>query len=90
MKSLIGYLGCGTIQFKGEDKVNFVVQKFSDLTEKILPFFEKHPIIGEKSKDFSDLCQVAELMKNKSHLTSEGLDKIRLIKSGMNRSREIQ
>jgi hypothetical protein len=45
--------------------------------EKIIPFFKKHNIIGEKSKDFADWCKVAELIKAKDHLTSSGLDEIR-------------
>jgi hypothetical protein len=37
--------------------------------------------------DFNDFCKIADFMKNKSHLTSEGLEQIRHIKSGMNRGR---
>ena len=33
----------------------------------------------------SDWCKVAELMKNKQHLTAEGLKQIKKIKAGMNR-----
>ena len=87
MRSLIEYLGCGNLQFKGENKVNFVIRKYSDLTDKIIPLFEKYPIKGEKLKDFRDFSQVAELMRTKSHLTLEGLEKIRKLKSGMNRQR---
>lgn len=87
MRSLIGYLGCGNIQRKGDAKVNFVVQKFSDVTEKIIPFFIKYPLIGEKSLNFADFSQGAELMKTKTHLTLEGLHKIRKLKSVMNRDR---
>jgi hypothetical protein len=37
--------------------------------------------------DYLDWCKVAELMKNKAHLTWEGLSKIRKIKAGMNKGR---
>jgi hypothetical protein len=37
--------------------------------------------------DYLDWCKVAELMKNKAHLTEEGLSKIRKIKAGMNKGR---
>jgi hypothetical protein len=33
--------------------------------------------------------KVIELMKNKAHLTKEGLEQIKLIKYGMNRGREF-
>jgi hypothetical protein len=65
------------------------VTKFSDLSKKILPFFFKYPIEGVKSKDLFDFCSVAELIKNKAHLTKEGLEAIRKIKKGMNKYRSL-
>jgi hypothetical protein len=59
------------------------------LTEKIIPFFVKYSIIGVKSLDFYDWCKVAELMKEKKHLTNEGLTQIRKIKAAMNTGRKI-
>jgi hypothetical protein len=53
----------------------------------IIPFFEKYPIQGEKSLDFSDFKKVGEMLKNKEHLTSEGFNKILKIKAGMNEER---
>jgi hypothetical protein len=92
MESLISYFECGRYN---EDSGQFIVTKFEDLTNIIIPFFGKYPILssggpegtGVKAKDFSDFCTVAELMKNKTHLTKEGLEKIRFIKSGMNTGR---
>lgn len=67
---------------------NFCVVKFSDIDEKILPFFDKYPLIGKKSKDSSDIRKVAEIMKVKGHLTAEGLEQILKIKKGMNTGRD--
>jgi hypothetical protein len=50
-------------------------------------FFQNYPLQGVKLLDFNDFCKIADFMKNKSHLTSEGLEQIRHIKSGMNRGR---
>jgi len=83
MEKLVSYLGCGYISERG-DIVDFHVTKFEDIINKIIPFFEKYPILGVKSENFKDFCKVAELMKNKEHLTEKGLEKIRLIKSNMN------
>lgn len=60
----------------------------SDLNNIIIPFFDEYKIIGVKSQDYQDFKQVAELMKAKAHLTSEGLDVIRKIKAGMNKARQ--
>lgn len=77
------YLDCGRIAVL-TDSVQWHVTKFSDITDKILPFFEKYHILGVKSQDFKDFCLVAEIMKDKRHLTSEGLEEIRKIKNRMN------
>jgi hypothetical protein len=74
--------------------VDFIVTKFEDLTTrgaKVIPFFQKYPVIGVKGLRqiyFADFCKVADLMKNKAHLTSEGFENIRIIKAGMNRGRK--
>ena len=88
LKSLIEYLGCGKIYLHKEG-VHFRVTKYSDLSDKIIPFFQKYSIIGIKALDFKDFCIAADMMKNKKHLTKEGLDVIHKIKTGMNRGREV-
>lgn len=60
-----------------------------DIENKIIPFFDKYPILGIKSLDFADFKSVAELVKNKEHLTAEGLSKIIQIAEGMNLSRNL-
>ena len=90
MKSLIKYLECGYINKAKTrpNEVNFIVTKFGDITQNIIPFFKKHPIQGVKALDFADWCKVAELMKNKQHLTVEGIKQIKKIKAGMNKGRK--
>jgi len=88
LKSFISYLGCGNYNKEfNRDVVKFVVTKFSDINIKIIPFFNKYPIFGLKSLDFSDFEKVAKLIENKVHLTAEGFEQIRQIKLGMNRGR---
>ena len=60
------------------------MERFSDITDKIIPFFDKYSIEGVKAFDFADFKRAAELMKNKAHLTEDGLEEIRKIKGGMN------
>jgi len=68
-----------------KDAVHLQVIKFKDILDIIIPFFEAYPIQGKKSFDFSDFKKVAELIKNKEHLTPEGFNKILEIKAGMNK-----
>lgn len=87
MRSLVDYLGCGNIYVDGT-VVDYKISKFNDITDKLLPFFQKYPIQGVKLLDYFDFISVIELIKNKVHLTEEGLEQIRKIKSGMNRGRQ--
>jgi hypothetical protein len=87
MGSIVKYLNCGTISSRG-DVVDFHVQKFSHIYENIIPFFTKYPVLGVKKENFEDFRKVAELVKEKAHLTEAGLEQIHKIKDGMNSQRE--
>ena len=87
IRSLVDYLGCGKVYVNGT-MVDYIVTKLTDITDKIVPLFQKYPIQGVKHLDYTDFLSVLELMKNKSHLTQEGLDQIRAIKAVMNKNRE--
>lgn len=88
MERFVSYLGCGYISERG-DIVDFQVTNLMDIVDKIIPFFEKYPIIGVKLDNYNDFCKAAQLVKDKEHLTVEGLEKIRLLKSNMNTLRDI-
>ena len=42
---------------------------------------------SEAGRPPSPFCKIAKIMEEKSHLTLEGLKKIKSLKSGMNRGR---
>ena len=89
MKSLIVYFGCGNIYKSNDAAFVYQVSKFSDIYDKIIPFFNKHKIQGVKLMDYLDWCQVAELMKNKAHTPpgQKGLENINQIKARINKER---
>jgi hypothetical protein len=102
--SLKNYLDCGICSVTSDSStVYLTVNKFVNMTEKIIPFFDKYPLVGAKAKDYFDFKQVAELMETKVHLTQEGFERIKQIKvpafrpggggrpsgAGMNKGREI-
>jgi LAGLIDADG endonuclease len=73
-----------------EDKsVHLQIAKFSDINEKIIPFFDKYPIEGVKSLDFEDFKKVCKLIETKEHLTPLGIKAILDIKLNMNQNRKI-
>lgn len=87
IRSLVNYLGCGTIS-QYDSAIEYRVTRFSDLTDKIIPLFQKFPIQGVKFLDYMDFVKVLELMSNKLHLTPEGLKQIKFIKENMNKGRK--
>jgi len=84
---IANYLGCGKIYKHSVKAVVYWVSKRSDLTEIIIPFFLKYPILGIKALDFKDFCTISELIENKDHYNKLGLDKILHIKAIMNTGR---
>lgn len=85
MEMLISTLGCGKIELVlKQSAVYFVVVKFKDIFEKIIPLFDKYPIKGLKALDYYSFKKVANLMHNKEHLTEQGLSEIKSIKLNMN------
>ena len=82
------FLDCGKYYPSStRNEGNYTVTKFSDIEQRIIPFFLKYPIKGVKSLDLSDFLKIASLIKEKEHLTEQGLAKIESIKSGMNTKR---
>jgi hypothetical protein len=80
-------LDCGNIYRLTYDRyqkwrphVKYKVSNFTDISEKIIPFFKKYPLQAKKQFSFLKFCQVAEMMKNKEHLTLEGVEKIRALR----------
>lgn len=67
----------------------FQIKNYSDIVNKIIPFFNKYPILGIKNLDFADFKKVAELIENKEHLTVEGISKIINIVERMNLDRNL-
>ena len=90
MKSLISTLKCGRIELVlKQSAVYFVVTKFKDIFEKIIPLFDKSYIKGVKESDYKDFKKVAMIIQDKQHLSEAGLSNIKSIKSNMNLNRKV-
>ena len=98
LKEFVNYFNCGRYSLSSPEVGDFIVTKFHDIYTKIIPFFNsffffeekrnKYPLKGSKFLDFYDFNRAAELIINKAHLTSEGFESIKQIKSGMNKGRK--
>jgi hypothetical protein len=70
------------------DVVRFRAEKVSFILEVLIPLFNKNPLQSRKVKDYNSFCSACYLIKDKAHLTEEGLIKIKSIKSNMNTLRK--
>jgi hypothetical protein len=85
LNQIQSFFGVGTIRInKKRNSANYCVQSIKDLTSVIIPHFVQYPLITQKQADFLLFKSVVELMNSKEHLTSEGFNKIVVIKASMN------
>ena len=88
LKDIAIYLNYGRYyKSPTRDEGQYLVTVFSDINDKLIPFLNEYPLLGVKKEDYLDFIQIAGLIKSKAHLTDEGLETIKLIKSNMNRKR---
>ena len=90
---IVNYFKCGFLYKQASSDlsnnvVEFYVSGYKDIINIIIPFFDKYPILGSKSLDFTDLKKITKIINEKGHLTKQGLDQIRQIKAGMNTGRK--
>jgi hypothetical protein len=82
------YFNCGTIgKIDDKDCLDYIIADQSSLFNIIIPFFTKYPLRGTKHLDYLDWLKGLEIIKNKGHLTLEGISEIRLIKASSNTGR---
>jgi hypothetical protein len=62
MKNFSAFFNCGRLETTRGLYVNYIITKLSDINKIIIPFLEKYPVLGSKSKDFLDWKRIAELM----------------------------
>lgn len=75
-------LNCGIIKTRKIDNLHsFDVTNVDDITEKVIPFFQKYPLLSEsKNRNFSIFCEVSNLVKRGDHKNLVGLKKILILR----------
>ena len=57
------------------------------MVEKIIPHFDVYPVESLKQKDYICFRECMLLVKSSKHLTSDGLNRIKVLSSEMNTQR---
>ena len=68
------YFGCGYIRRDYSDKtVKFEIRDRNQLIDKVIPHFEKFPLISRKQKDFELFAMIVRKIRMSEHITKGGL-----------------
>jgi LAGLIDADG endonuclease len=88
MNHISDYLKCGLIEKPQTRKeARFVVYRFNDHLNNIIPFFSKYNLLSVKNLDYNDFRTIANLINEKKDLTEEDIIKIKTLKFNMNKNR---
>ncbi len=79
------FFGCGVVRSNHGDRMAYRVRDTHHLRERVVPFFEKHPLKTKKRLNFIKFRKVLLMMERKDHLIPEGIEKIKSIAAQMNR-----
>ena len=83
LKQIQFQFNVGNITKQGSQSVQFRISSVKDLAV-IIEHFNKYPLITQKWADYELFKQAFYIVKNKEHLTMEGLHNIVAIKASMN------
>lgn len=81
------HFGCGFMRDGVTDNtIKYEVRRLNDLLEKVLPHFERYPLLSAKQRDVESLKEICLIMKQNEHITPCGMRKILPIAFSMNSS----
>ena len=87
IKKIHHYFQCWWIRYNKRDGTyKYEVRSITDLSQKILPHFQKYPLFTTKQKDFEKFVMICDMMKKNLHRNKQGLLKIIDIAYTMNMS----
>lgn len=83
------FLGGGfLIKEKNKNVIRYRSEKLPFIVDTIIPLFNIYQLQSRKIKDYFDFSLACKLLSEKSHFTTEGLLKIKNLKSNMNSNRK--
>ena len=87
LHALQAYFGCGSIRPDRSDKtLKWETRRLEDLLGRVIPHFERYPLLSGKRLDFERFAAVCRLQAAGAHRTKVGLIEIVELARGMNPS----
>ena len=90
LDDLVDFFKCGGVYLNRrhdnhkEDLLRFEVGSREHLVERVIPFFQKHPLRTTKKENFEKFATIIAMMEEGFHLTLAGLAEIARIQETMN------
>ncbi len=73
-------LGCGALRqnHRGSNDHTYVlvVRRRKDLLERVIPFFERNPLLSSKQEEFTAFATIVKAMERGEHLLTNGFERL--------------
>ena len=89
LEGLVIFFGCGYVtKYAKRSICEYIITKIDHIADNIIPFFDKHPIIGSKFNNYIDFKNAFKILKTKEHLNldGKGLNKLLQLKYSISKS----
>jgi len=90
MNLFITFFDSGTVYVRSDkftSRCDFIIQDLNSIMTKVIPHFDLFPLGNFKQLDYLAFKEAMTIVNSNQHLSSQGLDRIRELKSGMNSGR---
>ena len=78
-------LGVGNIYHnKNDNTFKWKVSNVSDISNVIIPYLNKYPLVTQKRADFEIFTRITKMLENKEHMNCKGLQDIVNLKDSLN------
>jgi hypothetical protein len=79
------HLGCGTMRQRQDGVWYFEVNNLEAIANNVIPFFRRYGFLSAKKKrDFAKFVELTEMMKQKKHLSRDGITQMLEVRREMN------
>ena len=87
LHAIQAYFGCGTLRpDRSDNTLKWETRRLEDLLERVIPHFERYPLLSGKRRDFEAFAAVCRLLAGGAHRTRDGLSMIVELARTMNPS----
>jgi LAGLIDADG endonuclease len=87
LHAIQAYFGCGSSRPDRSDRtLKWETRRLEDLLERVIPHYERYPLMSGKRRDFESFAAVCRLMAAEEHRRRDGLIRIVELARAMNPS----